>query len=95
MKKIYLILFLGVFSCTIYSQKTQWIVYNTSNSGLPNNRVITITPEDNGNIWFGTTNGVAKFNGNNWTVFNSTNSGLPDNFVRSFAIDGSGNKWIV
>ncbi|MCP3925077.1 MAG: two component regulator propeller domain-containing protein, partial [Desulfobacterales bacterium] len=66
---------------------TNWIVYNTSNSGLPDNNITSIAIDISGNIWFGTINGIAKFNGTNWTVYNTSNSGLPDNNVLSITID--------
>ncbi len=72
-----------------------WTVYNTSNSGLPDNYVLTIAIDGGGNKWIGTGwGGVAKFDGVNWTVYNTSNSGLPSNYVRAIAIDGQGNKWI-
>ncbi len=46
-----------------------------------------------GNKWFGTYNGIAKFDGENWTIYDSSNSGLNDNLINSIAIDGLGNKW--
>ena len=74
---------------------TTWTVYNTSNSGLPENYVLSIAIDGSVNKWIGTFGGgLAKFNGTIWTVYNSLNSGLPDNVVWSIAIDGLGNKWI-
>ena len=69
--------------------------YNKANSGLPYNRVESITIDGSGNKWIGTYGGgLASFDGIDWTVYNTSNSGLPDNYVFSIAIDGSGNKWI-
>ena len=74
---------------------TNWDVYNTSNSGLSDNVVLSIAIDGSGNKWIGTYDGgLAKFDGTNWTVYNTSNSGLPHNRVLSIAIDGSGNKWI-
>ena len=73
---------------------TNWTVYNTSNSGLPNNYVCSLAIDGSGNKWIGTNGGLAKFDGTNWTVYNTSNSGLPDNSVHSITIDESGNKWI-
>jgi sugar lactone lactonase YvrE len=78
-----------------FSQTQEWIVYNTSNSGLPSNAVFAIAIDGQGNKWIGTGGGgLAKFDGVNWTVYNTSNSGLPDNDVNAIAIDGQGNKWI-
>jgi hypothetical protein len=77
------------------SQTQEWIVYNTSNSGLPSDDVRAIAIDGQGNKWIGTYGGgLAKFDGVNWTVYNTSNSGLPDNDVYAIAIDGEENKWI-
>jgi ligand-binding sensor domain-containing protein len=74
---------------------TNWTVYNTSNSGLPDNSVWSIVLDGAGNKWIGTNGGgLAKFDGTNWIVYDTSNSGLPHNQVMSLAIDGAGNKWI-
>jgi hypothetical protein len=75
-----------------------WSVYNTSNSGLPDNDVETIAIDEKGNIWIGTgiicCGGLAKFDGTNWTVYNTLNSNLPYDWVSTILIDKQGNKWI-
>ena len=93
MKRLYVLLTMFLFvSLSVYSQKPEWLSYNTSTSGLPSNRVLSITIDGSGNKWVGTERGLAKFDGTNWTVYNSKNSALPSNEVHSIAIDGSGNK---
>ena len=75
---------------------TQWIVYNTSNSGIPSNWVSSIAIDGDGNEWIGTGwNGFAKFDGTNWTVYDTSNSPLPGNSVFAIALDQAGNKWIA
>ncbi|MHC4510131.1 MAG: two-component regulator propeller domain-containing protein [Planctomycetota bacterium] len=77
-----------------------WTVYNTGNSGLPNNRAWATVFDGQGNLWIGTYgSGVAKFDGaDNWTVYNTANSGLPHNEAAigsgSLSVDGQGNVWI-
>lgn len=88
-----------VFSCNIFTlqlQAQQVRIFNTDNSGLPNNDVTSIAIDAQGNKWFGTYDGqVAKFDGINWTVYNNTNSILPANYpITSIVIDKQNNKWI-
>jgi sugar lactone lactonase YvrE len=77
-----------------------WTVYNTGNSGLPNNRAWATVFDRQGNLWIGTYGGgVAKFDGvEDWTVYNTFNSGLPHNDAAvgsgTLAVDGQGNVWI-
>ena len=68
--------------------------YNTANSGIANNNVLSIAIDVSGNKWIGTDSGLAKFDGTNWTVYNTSNSNLPDNQIYTIAIDSKGNKWI-
>ncbi|MEN9611381.1 MAG: hypothetical protein RLZZ628_2195, partial [Bacteroidota bacterium] len=46
-----------------------------------------------GTKWFGTYQGVYKFDGMNWTHYHSSNSPLVANEIRAIAIDAQGNKW--
>ncbi len=92
---IYVFTLLFISFINVYPQNPEWIVYNTSNSGLPDIVLKSLAIDGSGNKWIGTYGGgLAKFDGTNWTVYNTSNSGLPYNYVKSLAIDGSGNKWI-
>lgn len=73
----------------LYAQS--WTTYNTGN-GLANNYVNAIAIDTAGVKWFGTDNGVSKFNGTNWTTYRF-NDGLANNVVYSIAIDTSDVKW--
>jgi len=96
---LYKIASVVVFLCsifTLHSQAQEIRIFNTENSGLPNNEVTSIAIDAQGNKWFGTYDGqVAKFDGVNWSVYNNTNSILPANYpITSIAIDKQNNKWI-
>lgn len=67
---------------------TNWIQYQTSNSGLPSNSVSSIKQDSQGNYWIGTGGGLVKFDGTNWTVYNQSNSGICANGVGPIEIDG-------
>lgn len=80
-----------------------WIVYNSSNSGLPGlYRIGSIVIDDQDNKWVGTSftpnlesgAGLVKFDNSKWTVYNRSNSGLPNNTVTGIALDSFGNKWV-
>jgi ligand-binding sensor domain-containing protein len=57
------------------------------------NRINAIAIDPWGNKWFGTNNGVNKFDETTWTTYNTSNSGLAFNKVSAIAIDYAGNKW--
>ncbi|MFA5012326.1 MAG: two-component regulator propeller domain-containing protein, partial [Ignavibacteria bacterium] len=75
-----------IFIVNVFSQNI--IVYNSSNSGLPDDGVTCVTPDKNGAIWIGTQDsGIVKFYNNQWTRYDSANSGLPGNKIRDIVFD--------
>ncbi len=84
MKRIQLIILFLIAAIPLFSQNPEWINYNTSNSSLPDNRVLTIKFDTFNNKWIGTQyGGLVLFDGFDWIVYNTSNSGLPDNLVYS------------
>lgn len=90
MKNLTTILFV-IFIINI--SNAQLTYYNTSNSGLISDRVLSIAIDNNGNKWFGTDNGVSKFNGLTWTTYNQQNSGIVNDSINDIKIDLQGNLW--
>jgi sugar lactone lactonase YvrE len=70
-----------------------WKVFNTGNSGLPNNTVNAIAVDEDGSLWFGTNAGVAHFDGGIWTVYNTSNSGLPHDTIMAIITNLDGSHW--
>jgi len=95
-KKIFLALAVAVVfvSLTIQAQPSQWVIYNTSNSGLPTNFLNTVSYSMFTNeIWIGCAGGagiVWYSGGGSWPV---DNNGCA-NTINSIAIDNSNLKWI-
>ena len=77
----------------VFSQSL--IIYNSSNSGLPDDGVTCVTPDKYGAIWIGTSDsGIVKFHNNQWTRYDSANSGLPENKIRDIVFDRNGIMWV-
>lgn len=89
----WLTILLALWGQTLQAQ-SNWTVYNTGNSGLPEDVIRAIAFDSLGNTWIGTDNGLAKFDGTNWMVLDSSNSGLPVNQIRSLAFDTAGRLWV-
>ena len=54
---------------------TTWTVYNTGNSGIPNDNVTTIAVDGANNVWLATwTGGLSRFDGSTWTTWTSSNA---------------------
>ncbi len=90
--KIFIIILFLLSSFQAFAQ-IDWVVYNTSNSGIPHNVVEDITFDASGNIWVATYGGVGKFDGANWTAYTTANSILPSNVCYSIKADAD-TIWI-
>ncbi|MFQ5524814.1 MAG: two-component regulator propeller domain-containing protein [Thermoanaerobaculia bacterium] len=65
--------------------------------GLPHSAVNAIVQDDTGFIWFGTQDGLAKYDGNRFQVFRSNEEdpgSLSNNWVWCLLKDSSGRLWI-
>lgn len=58
----HLVLFSCVFLFHIETTAQSWTIYNTSNSGIPEDDIWATAIDKNGDIWIGTQqSGIAKF----------------------------------
>jgi ligand-binding sensor domain-containing protein len=53
------------------------IVFDTSNSDIPNNRIHSISADSGSNLWIATPFKQCKYNGTIWEIFDTANTGLP------------------
>lgn len=79
----------------VFGQSAGWRYFTTDNSGLPSNSIQSIMVDHKGVKWFGTDEGLVKFDGINWTVFNTENSDIPGNNVEKIVEDKTGNIWFI
>lgn len=82
-----------VISITSFS-KTFSYKHFSVDEGLPSNRVYCCAQDSLGYMWFGTENGVARFDGNEFKVY-TTKSGLEENFITVIHVDRTGRIWFV
>jgi len=69
-------------------------VWETS-SGLPQNSVQAVIQTRDGYVWFGTQEGLVRFDGSRFDVFNLRNTpGLPGNDVKALFEAPDGSLWI-
>ncbi len=69
-------------------------LWQTEN-GLPYNSVTSIVQTEDGYLWIGTYNGLARFDGVKFTVFNTSNTPqLTSNRITSLFKDAEGCLWI-
>ncbi len=65
----------------------------TTSDGLPSSEVYTAFEDSQGYIWFGTDNGVSRFNGYEFENFGAS-EGLMDNVVFHIKEDAKGRIWM-
>lgn len=97
-KKVVLITFL-LFTFLTYKSFSQVnnIHFQTISNGLSNPHVKCVLKDSKGFIWFGTSEGLNKFDGSNFTVYeNSVNDScsLINNVVNTILEDHHNNLWI-
>ena len=66
----------------------------TTAHGLINNDVYAILCARDGAKWFGTANGVSRWDGTNWTSFDATNSPVRNRRIWCFWQDADGTIWM-
>jgi len=97
------ILWIGTNSGLVKKKEGTWTTYNSSNSGLTINNVITVKVDAFGNKWVGgkqsfyqnPEGGVFKFNGVSWQNYMPSKNSRSYNSVYSIEIDRQNNKWIA
>ena len=89
------IYFLFTSLISVYPQNPEWTVYDTSNSGLPNHSLTSLSIDQNDTKWIGTYynhQALVKFDNTDWTVFNISN--IFYTYFNSIAIDNNRVKWL-
>src|SRR4051812_43707791 len=69
----------------------------TTKDGLSSNNVTAILKDQHGLMWFGTDDGLAKFDGINFTIYrqrSGDSTSLPANEVLALNEDKAGRLWI-
>ncbi|WP_226789023.1 hybrid sensor histidine kinase/response regulator transcription factor [Polaribacter porphyrae] len=96
MKSISFLLIIG-FNQVCISQNSVVFDRISTNQGLSQGDVNTIYQDDKGFMWFGTHDGLNKYNGYEFTVYkpnpNNSNS-ISSNLIYAITGDNGGNLWI-
>ena len=97
MKKTILV-YVMLLACSLYSQNTNYRFKSFStNDGLSQSSVIAIHQDKLGQMWFGTRDGLNKYDGDKFTIFRNdeTNpSSISNNDILSIKEDRFGKLWI-
>src|ERR1043165_8647208 len=75
---------------------SQWLHEQwQADRGLPQNSVLCLAQDHHGFLWFGTENGLVRFDGIEFKVFNEQKTpAIPHNFVTSLLVARDGSLWV-
>jgi len=94
-KACYLFLFLLTLTSLTAQEDQPSFKHITAENGLSNNWVKAILKDKDGFMWFGTFNGLNRYDGNHFKIFLAgLNSTLSDNIIECLAEDQDGNLWV-
>jgi len=66
-----------------------------SERGLPSNSILALTPDRSGYLWFGTQDGLVRFDGKSFTLFARANTpAFRDDLIKTLYLDRRGTLWI-
>jgi len=70
------------------------VIGDTTNGGGLASIVNAIATDNRGTVWFGTNQGLTKYDGAKWSTFTQGNSSLPGDVIRALYVDNNRNLWI-
>ena len=97
-KILLIITFLLAFILSIAQENNQTIITKRTLSvedGMAAREVFCTVQDNDGFMWFGTSNGLNRYDGKAFKLFNTTNTGLSSNLIFQLAIDGQNNLIII
>ena len=79
-----------------YAQNAVHYYFKTMDirNGLSQNTVYQILQDRKGFMWFGTKDGLNRYDGLSYRVYKKENSGLGKNFITALYEDHEGNIWM-
>ncbi|QBN17433.1 hybrid sensor histidine kinase/response regulator [Flavobacterium nackdongense] len=90
--------FLLIASFVIFAQTGSYRLNNLSTvQGLSQSSIIAIHQDDIGQMWFGTRDGLNKYDGSKFTIFRNNpkdSTSISNNDILSIQKDKSGNIWV-
>jgi len=91
---IFIVAFILSTAGIAVAQTDQWKVYNTTNSNLPENYILSLAIDENDNKWVGTTWGLMRFDGSNWITYHKKSTkDIQFTTVRTITVDSNSNVW--
>ncbi|MBN2890851.1 MAG: SpoIIE family protein phosphatase [Bacteroidales bacterium] len=97
-KKFNIFLFVFFLPVLLWGQKLSFEHYTTADAGLSQSVIICSFQDSYGFLWFGTQNGLNRFDGYNFEVFifdPADSNSISNNWIFSIVEDDHNNLWIA
>ena len=99
MKRTLLIicLLIGLYPNYILKASGEYFRHYSNKQGMPHNTVYCSIQDNRGFIWFGTDNGLCRFDGYEFRIYRSVandSTALPNNIINSLFEDSKGRIWV-
>src|SRR5215510_1011285 len=95
--KYLMLLLITLFSLTPGKAQSYYFTHYQVENGLSNNAVICTLQDHNGFLWFGTKDGLDRFDGYSFKIFRNNPdevNSIGSNFIHTLYIDPSGIMWV-
>jgi signal transduction histidine kinase/ligand-binding sensor domain-containing protein/DNA-binding response OmpR family regulator len=97
-RALHWLMVLGLTCFTAYGQIKTEVTHYSTKDGLSHDGVISITRDNDGFMWFGTYDGLNRFDGHNFVTYKSRpgdSSKLRSNKIRDVIEDNAGFLWVL
>jgi len=97
LKRLALIFAIGVFTLESSAQLKSNLKHYSTEDGLSHDRVLCMTKDSEGFMWFGTWDGINRFDGHNFIAYKGRpgdSSSLKNNKIRNIIEDKLGYLWV-
>lgn len=92
-RMVLIVLWMTALHTGFAQERTVRFQHLTLEDGLPQNMVDCILQDRQGFMWFGTWNGLCRYDGYRFESFNSETDGI-NNFIQALQEDAFGNIWL-
>lgn len=89
--------FLSIFSFSVVVAQPLMMERYTVENGLSQNLITTMAQDNHGFLWFGTKDGLNRFDGYSFRIFRSSlldSTSLQSNFISALLVDSAGALWV-
>lgn len=94
LRGILAVLCISLGAVSAFGQPLKWKAYNTENSDIPHNHILSLAMDHTGKLWMGTNWGLVKYDGNSFIKYDKkSDKDVQYTTVRSITVDSANAVW--